>query len=94
MAKRRTFTAEFKARVVLKVISGMKSAAEVCREHSIKPQLLSGWKSAFLENAPMIFKPDGQRSEPSSHPRTGVLTGPEEHGVGDRKKTSNILTAH
>ena len=40
MAKRRTFTAEFKARVVLEVISGMKSAAEICREHNIKPPLL------------------------------------------------------
>jgi transposase-like protein len=32
MATRRRFTREFKARVVLELISGAKSLAEVCRQ--------------------------------------------------------------
>jgi transposase-like protein len=32
MRQRRQFSAEFKARVVLDVLSGQKRAAEVCRE--------------------------------------------------------------
>ncbi len=55
MAKRRTFTAEFKARVVLEAISDVKSSTEICREHNIKPPLLSRWKVEFLENAPKVF---------------------------------------
>lgn len=55
MRTRRRFTAEFKTRVVLEVISGAKTAAAVCREHDLKPQLLSDWKAHFLTQAPLIF---------------------------------------
>ena len=48
MPKRRQFTPEFKARVVLEIVSGAKSAAEVCCEHSLKTDLLSRWKAEFL----------------------------------------------
>jgi len=34
MTKRRKFIPEFKTQVVLEVISGVKSAAEICREHT------------------------------------------------------------
>jgi transposase-like protein len=44
MAKRRNFSGEFKARVVLKLISGKKSLAEASREYSIKDSVLSRWK--------------------------------------------------
>jgi len=41
MSRRRSFLPEFKAQVVLEVVSGARTAAEVCREHRLKPQLLS-----------------------------------------------------
>jgi transposase-like protein len=53
---RRTFTAEFKAKVVLEVISGSKSMAEACREHNLKADLLSHWKRQFLDNASNVFE--------------------------------------
>lgn len=53
---RRNFTAEFKARVVLEVISGSKSVAEICREYNLKADLFSHWKSQFLANAPKVFE--------------------------------------
>lgn len=56
MVKRRRFTAEFKARVVLEIISGSKTQAEVAREHRIKPDLLASWKRQFLENASSLFE--------------------------------------
>lgn len=56
MIKRRSFTAEFKARVVLEIISGAKTQAEVAREHRLKPDLLARWKRQFLENASIIFE--------------------------------------
>ena len=34
MAKRRNFTPEFKAELVLEVLSGATSQAEVCRRHN------------------------------------------------------------
>jgi len=56
MTRRRIFLPEFKAQVVLEVISGARTAAEVCREHRLKPQLLSEWKARFLENAANAFQ--------------------------------------
>mgnify|MGYP001188792727 CR=1 FL=1 len=55
MRKRRIFSAEFKAKIVLDLISGAKNAAEVSREYEIKPDLLSHWKSQFLANAARVF---------------------------------------
>ena len=53
---RRTFTAEFKAKVVLEIISGTKSMAEACREYSLKADLLAHWKAQFLSNASKVFE--------------------------------------
>lgn len=58
MPQRRRFTAEFKAQVVLDVLSGSKSAAEVCREHQLNAQVLSRWKTEFVERAPLVFEQD------------------------------------
>jgi transposase-like protein len=60
---RRNFTAEFKARVVLEIISGAKSAAEICREHDLKPDLLSHWKNQFVANAAKAFE-GGKEADP------------------------------
>lgn len=63
--QRRQFSAEFKARVVLEVLSGQKRAAEVCREHQLKPDLLSRWKADFVTPAASVFQGDErtQRAE-------------------------------
>ena len=53
---RRNFSAEFKAKVVLEIISGSQSAAEVCREYSLKPDLVSHWKNQFVANAAQVFE--------------------------------------
>lgn len=52
---RRHFTAEYKAERVLDVVSGRKSAAEVCREQHLKPEVLARWKTEFLTNAASAF---------------------------------------
>ncbi len=54
--KHRTFSPDFKAQAVLAVLSGNKTAAEICREHQIKPDLFSKWKAAFLANAAKVFE--------------------------------------
>ena len=55
MAKRRKFTPEFKAELVLEVLSGATSQAEVCRRHNLNENQLSQWKRQLLENAPMLL---------------------------------------
>jgi len=63
MAQRRKFTAEFKAQVVLDLVSGAKSTAELCREHQLNPQLLARWKTEFLERAPLLFQQEAMQSQ-------------------------------
>jgi len=56
MQTRRRFTSEFKVRLVLDVLTGVQSQAEACRKHSLSPNLLANWKSAFLERAHIVFQ--------------------------------------
>ena len=53
--KRRTFSAAFKAEVVLSLLTGAKTQAELCRQYELSPNLLSQWKDAFLQNAAAAF---------------------------------------
>ena len=62
MAKRRNFTPEFKAELVLEVLSGATCQAEVCRRHNINENQLSQWKRQLLENAPMLFESTDKQS--------------------------------
>jgi transposase len=62
MTQRRIFTAEFKTQVVLDLLSGAHSPAELCRRHQLTPQVLARWKSEFLERAPLVFEQDQKRS--------------------------------
>jgi len=66
ITKRRRFTPEFKARVVLEVLAGGPSPAEACRKHALSPNLLTTWKSTFLERAHAIFQPDERHDEDRS----------------------------
>lgn len=63
MTQRRKFTAEFKAQVVLDLVSGAKSTAELCRQHQLNPQLLARWKTEFLEKALLLFEQDQIHSQ-------------------------------
>jgi transposase-like protein len=60
---RRNFNAEFKAKVVLEMISGSKTAAEVCREYNLKADLVSHWKNEFLTHAAQVFE-NGAKVDP------------------------------
>jgi len=56
VSKRRKFTPEFKARVVLELLIEGKSLAQASREHKIKDSVLSRWKAEFLERSPQVFE--------------------------------------
>jgi transposase-like protein len=71
MTKRRIFEPDFKVEVVLKDLTGAKSRAELCREHQLKSQMISRWKSEFLERAPIVF--ETKRSRDKSQERTAEL---------------------
>ena len=66
MAKRRNFTPEFKAEVVLEALCGQSSQAELCRKHNISDVQLSKWKRQLLENAATLFEPIDKQTNASA----------------------------
>ena len=56
MAKRRRFTPQFKAEVVIEALSGQSSQAELCRRHNLSDEQLSKWKHQLIQNAATLFE--------------------------------------
>ena len=56
MTRRRRFSPEFKAQVVLEMLTEHKSAAQASREYGIKDSVLSRWKQEFIERSPALFE--------------------------------------
>jgi transposase-like protein len=63
MVKRKSYTAEFKAGVVLEILTEQKSIAQASREHGIKDSVISRWKQEFIERSPQIFEKENHRDE-------------------------------
>jgi len=56
MSKRRKFSPQFKSQVVLHLLSGEKSMAELCREHQLTAQRVGNWEQQFLTGATRAFE--------------------------------------
>jgi transposase-like protein len=63
MVKRKTYTTEFKAGLVLEILTEQKSIAQASREYGIKDSVISRWKQEFIERSPQIFEKDNRRDE-------------------------------
>src|SRR6266568_1172216 len=68
---RRTFTAEFRAQVVLELITGKKTVAELSREHSIKDTLIYNWRAQFVDRCARVFQEEADYS--TAHARIAEL---------------------
>jgi len=53
--KRKTYSAEFKAKLVLEVLEGEKTINEIASSYEIIPNNLKNWKKQFLENMSLAF---------------------------------------
>ena len=63
MTKRKTYTAEFKAGLVLEILTEQKSIAQASREYGIKDSVISRWKQEFIERSPQVFEKENRRDE-------------------------------
>lgn len=52
---KRTFSAEFKTKVVLEIIEGKKTINEIASENSLQPNLIRNWKKELLDKASLVF---------------------------------------
>ncbi len=63
MSKKRTYTPEFKAQVVLEVLSQQKSLAQASREYGVRDSVISRWKQEFIARAPQVFQRRPEQDE-------------------------------
>ncbi len=95
MAKRKqkTFTPEFKGKVVLEALRGETSEAELCQRHNISEEQLSTWKQQLLENAASLFAPKDKPSKAA----TARIAQLEQHvgrlsvALDIQKKALNLI---
>ena len=78
--KRKQYSGAFKAKVGLEAIMGLKTTAQIAREHEVHPLLVGQWKGVVLERLPMVFERGQQMPEDQEkliaqlHQKIGQLT--------------------
>lgn len=53
--QKRSYTAEFKTKVILELLRGERELNEIASEYEIAPNQLRNWKAEFLDNAVVAF---------------------------------------
>jgi transposase-like protein len=81
-AKRRRHDPEFKARVALEAIKGLKTIQQIASEYEIHPVQVSDWKKKMAEGAAGVFESgrgagrteDFEREREKLHAKIGELS--------------------
>ena len=71
MRKRRGFTPEYKAKIVLEILKEEKTISEIASREEIHMNQISAWKRDFLENASRAFSQS--RSEKEAEQKVAAL---------------------
>ena len=53
--KRKSYSADFKAKLVLEVLEGEKTVNEIASKYEVLPVSLKNWKKQFIENISLAF---------------------------------------
>jgi transposase-like protein len=74
-------------------LSGEASQAELCRKHSIKPNLIANWKAAVLDRLPTVFEADGVHDADRLRiAELEQLVGRQAYELEILKKASRLLS--
>lgn len=60
---RRTFSAEFKAKVAIEAIKELKTTPELAQIYQVHPNLIGLWKKEFQLNAAKVFDSGKEEAE-------------------------------
>ena len=61
--KQKSYTADFKTKVVLELLAGDLTVSQIASKHSIIGKSLLNWKKVFLANASLAFNKDAAVSD-------------------------------
>jgi transposase-like protein len=54
--KRKQYSPQFKAKVVLEAIRGEKTVSELASQYEVHPTMINNWKRQVLEEASSLFR--------------------------------------
>jgi putative transposase len=63
MRKRTTYSAEFKAKIVLELLQEGMTLSELSAKHGVNPVVISRWKQEFIEKSADVFKKGASEAE-------------------------------
>lgn len=61
--ERKKYTAEFKGKIVLELLKEELSLSQLASGYGIHPNLVSRWKTEFMEGLPRIFSKENVEAE-------------------------------
>ena len=94
--KRKRFTPEFKAKVVIEALDVESSEAEICRRYNITEAQLSQWKRQLRENMVTLFEPNRKQSDADTEriAELELLAGKLTQALDIQKKALDWIAAN
>lgn len=91
MRARRKFEPDFKAKIVLEMLRGEKTTAQLCREHELGADLIGQWRKVVVERAHELFAEptSGATAELGRIAELERLAGQQALELAVLKKTSS-----
>ena len=80
--KRKIHTPEFKTKVSLDAIKGMKTTSELASQYQVHPVQINAWKKQAIESLPEAFKRGKRTKQPFTEQQ---LTAPLYEEIGRLK---------
>ena len=84
---RKNHSKEFKAKVALEAVKGLRSLSELGARYKIHPTQIAQWKKQLLENAPVVF----ERGRSGAAPDVERLTAPLYQEIGRLKMELDLV---
>lgn len=70
---RKTYSTEFKVKVVLEAFKSPRTINEICSHYGIHPNQVSQWKKQAIESLPDVFSPRRAHAAEADEARTAQL---------------------
>jgi len=71
--KRRQHDAQFKLKVALEAVKGLKTISQIASDYNLHPNLVSSWKKQLLEGGSSLFSSDAARQQRDQETREAEL---------------------
>lgn len=73
--KRKTYKPEENAKIVLEILREESTHNEIAQRYEVSPQLISRWRTEFLDNTPAVFDKKGIKLEKLKQEHIDRLSG-------------------